>query len=627
MKKSSLFRVLSLIVCTILACTLFAGCPAEVPDDSGNGNSSGGGPSGNKDSIVIMSEELSGLYNPFYATSGADMSVVGLTQIGMLTTDRNGQIVAGDEYDTVVKDYMIEQKTNSGKTETEYTFVLKNGLKFSDGHPLTMHDVLFSMYECLDPVYTGSSTMYSIKIKGLSQYRLQKNYSGGGEEQADNISKLANDMAALRIFELVDCYEQNGRTGGDSSTSYSLSPDAMRAAINDNWFITDGYKNAVASDAEQATFGEADYKRILTEDYNEALRLFREELESDYKSAKEAFDFDNPPYSEWKDFLNSDVTKFLVYEGYITPEYQKVQGKTNRLKIEKWSGESILNQIKTEEQAINKVYNDKIETQLNIVLSYWGTAAKLQTQYAAKATEIYLHNNVVDGVLPYPNIEGIVSLGHTTTTTSVTINGRQYNVAQQYNADGTVKNSNEYAVLRITVDGTDPKAIFNFSFTVAPVHYYTADADHPNGRQVDIKNNKFGVEWSSYDFQGKVIQSQQHVEVPLGAGAFKATDVNNSDNPAGSSFVSSNIVYYKANDNFMFPVKAKKLRMQVMSSSDAIDKLVRGEVDYVTPQFTKANSDRLTSLERDGYVQLNSWQLGYGYIGIVFNKQVESIKI
>lgn len=40
-----------------------------------------------KDSIVIMTEELSGLFNPFYATSGTDMDVVGMTQIGMLGTD------------------------------------------------------------------------------------------------------------------------------------------------------------------------------------------------------------------------------------------------------------------------------------------------------------------------------------------------------------------------------------------------------------------------------------------------------------------------------------------------------------------------------------------------------------
>ena len=58
-----------------------------------------------KDSIVIMTEALSGLFNPFYATSGTDMDVVGLTQIGMLSTDDDGNPQAGDDLPTVVKDF------------------------------------------------------------------------------------------------------------------------------------------------------------------------------------------------------------------------------------------------------------------------------------------------------------------------------------------------------------------------------------------------------------------------------------------------------------------------------------------------------------------------------------------
>ena len=70
-----------------------------------------------KDSIVIMTEELSGLFNPFYATSGTDMDVVGMTQISMLSTDKEGNPVAGDEESTVVKafDYVIN---GSGATTT-----------------------------------------------------------------------------------------------------------------------------------------------------------------------------------------------------------------------------------------------------------------------------------------------------------------------------------------------------------------------------------------------------------------------------------------------------------------------------------------------------------------------------
>ena len=66
----------------------------------------------NKDSIVLMSEDVSGLFNPFYATSGADMEVTGMTQIGMLTTDSNGQTACGDDLPTVAKAYKQEAVGN-----------------------------------------------------------------------------------------------------------------------------------------------------------------------------------------------------------------------------------------------------------------------------------------------------------------------------------------------------------------------------------------------------------------------------------------------------------------------------------------------------------------------------------
>ena len=609
--NKKLIRFLSIALSVALSAVAFVGCTEEDQPIDSSGQS---GQKTDRDSIVLMTEELSGLFNPFYATSGADMGVVGLTQIGMLSTDKNGQTVAGDDYDTVVKAFDYKQQTNSGKTETVYTFVIKNGLKFSDGVPLTMNDVMFSIYENLDPVYTGSSTMYSIKIKGLSQYRTQRNYSSGSEDDESSIADYANTAAATRIAELRTCYETFGRQGGSSSTSYSLDEDGMRNAIR-TWKVSAGYIQAVASDKEQETYTDADYRDMLLADYENALSLFKEELENDYKAAKEAFDLTTAPYADWAEFLSDDITKFFVFEGYITPVYKDNKRKTNI--IEKWDGATILNQVKTAQAAINYVYNDTVTTKLNDVLRYWGTAGTLSTQFAARARDIYLHNRTkADGSLEYPNIEGVVSLGHTTNTAYVTVGGTQYKVAHDYNADGTVKNSDEYAVLQITVDGTDPKAIFSFGFTVAPVHYYTADAAHPNGREVNIAENKFGVEWSSAEFQSKVIQSSEHVKIPVGAGAFMATDRNNSDDPTGNGFFAANTVYYKRNPHFMFPVKSEKLRLTVVSSSNAIDKMLSGEVDYVTPQFTKANSERLTALSKDGYVQLNSWQLGYGYIGV-----------
>ena len=608
MNKKRLFRVMSTVLCGVIGFSTVATLGACGQKK--------------KDSITIMTEELSGLFNPFYATSGTDMDVVGMTQIGMLSTDRNGNLVAGDAEPTVVKDFEYHIEGEGDDAKTIYTFVIKNDLKFSDGHPLTMEDVLFNMYEYLDPVYTGSSTMYSIDIEGLSQYRTQTNYAGGSESTDAQISQNANAYARLRILELRNIYEQAGRIGNATSTTFSLDADGMKAAI-DKHNATDGYKKAVASKQEQADLaakGAAEeaafYRAQLWADYQETLTTFKKELQADYKAAKESYDLTTAPYSDHAEALSNDIFKFFLYEGYIVPEYNKIQGKVDRTKILKFDNTGIVDRYKTEEEAINRVYNDKIVSELNQILTYWGTAGTLTTKYSAESIDIQLHDNMKDGELAYPNVSGIVSLGHTTDTKTVKIGEKTYNVASDLDENGVPKNSNEYEVLQITVNGTDPKAIYSFGFSVAPAHYYSADADHPNGREIDIKNNKFGVEWASSEFQSNTIQSAQHLEVPMGAGAFQATNKDNATNPKGSEFWSQNIVYFKRNDNFEFPVKAEKLRFQVVSASNALDKLENGEVDYITPQFTKANSARLAELEKKGFTQLSAWQLGYGYIGI-----------
>ena len=61
----------------------------------------------------MMTEELNGLFNPFYATAGTDMDIVGMTQIGMLTTDDNGNTTCGENEATVVLDYEISESNGN----------------------------------------------------------------------------------------------------------------------------------------------------------------------------------------------------------------------------------------------------------------------------------------------------------------------------------------------------------------------------------------------------------------------------------------------------------------------------------------------------------------------------------
>ncbi len=613
MKKKSFTRLLSAAVAATMAVT----CSATLIGCKKNDDSSNTGKK--KDAIVIMTEELNGLYNPFYATAGTDMDVVGMTQLSMLTTDSNGKIVAGDNEATVAKAYKVEQDANG---DSVYTFVLKNGLRFSDGVPLTINDVMFNMYEYLDPVYSGSSTMYSVKIKGLKSYRTQKYYSDESQDVESETYKKALTYANERIRQLVSIFEDKGRDK-PNSTTYNLSIERMKEEIA-KCSITPAYKKAVGKTDDE------DCRQQILDDYELTLTTFKKELETDFKTARSTeYDLTQPPYNkcentDLKELFENDVFKFFLAEGYVEIEYGlDKNNKKDYSYIKKFKGyEEYLKSYTTEEQAINKVYIDKVESELNQILNYWGTANTIRTQFIAEAKDVLLHTGNNSGSLKFPYIEGIRSLGHVragstdTLVEKVTIDGKDYKVASGYNEDGTVKNNDEYAVLQITIDDIDPKAIYNFGFSVAPVHYYTADTEHPNGREVDIANNKYGVEWGDSTFQSKTIQSRTHVEIPVGAGPYKATDESNSDNPSGSAFISSNIVYYKANHNFMFDVKTEKLQMKVTNAANAIDNLASGELDYIVPQFTRSNYNQLQALESKGIEIADCFQLGYGYIGI-----------
>ena len=158
----------------------------------------------------------------------------------------------------------------------------------------------------------------------------------------------------------------------------------------------------------------------------------------------------------------------------------------------------------------------------------------------------------------------------------------------------------------------------NFSLTVAPQHYYGDDEKYP----VDIANNQFGVSFASFQFMTETIQSARNIKLPMGAGSYKCTDVDNSDTPKAENFYKDNVVYFKANDQFqtvgeeLENAKIGKIRYQVVSSNNAINALKEGTVHYISPAMTTLNYKQLTDMESQGFVKLSTDQLGYGYIGV-----------
>ena len=154
------------------------------------------------DSLVFSTLEVDKVFSPFFSTSATDSNVVGLTQISMLGNDKDGNVVYGDDEGVVTKDLQII--TNDGTPNvdqtTTYYFVLKNNVRFSNGSYLTIKDVLFNLYVYLDPVYSGSSTIYSTDIVGLQAYRTQSQ----DETEQENFKKQFQNDAQTRINSLIE---------------------------------------------------------------------------------------------------------------------------------------------------------------------------------------------------------------------------------------------------------------------------------------------------------------------------------------------------------------------------------------------------------------------------------------
>ena len=275
MKKRIICLLLCIVMCATMALTL-AGC------SSGDSDS---------DAFVIMTENLDGLFNPFFSTSANDGTIVAMTQIGMLSSklNANGEVdvAFGENEATATLDF--EQSELNANNETVYTFVLKNGIKYSDGHPLTMEDVLFNLYVYLDPVYTGSATIYSTDIKGLAAYRSQRPGADSDSDSEDDINNSAAANAENRIMTLIQLYwaTSNSLVGkGGLGESNEVSYNDMVAAIKSYNIQGDpGYLNAVAVSSKQS---EVTYQYLL-DDYELTLQYFREELENDFKNAKDSF--------------------------------------------------------------------------------------------------------------------------------------------------------------------------------------------------------------------------------------------------------------------------------------------------------------------------------------------------
>lgn len=190
--------------------------------------------------LVIANDAMSEKFSPFFAESVPDVNIVDMTQIPLVYNDRAGEyIYNGIEGET--KEYNGTEYTYYGPTDlviTEnedgtvyYDFTLREDLTFSDGEPVTADDVIFSYYVYCDPTYDGSTSVFSLPIEGLEEYRsgvstLTSLLAAAGEDNTDftywteeqqtAFWDAVNDGGAAFAQEIVDyCVEAGYNEEGD----------------------------------------------------------------------------------------------------------------------------------------------------------------------------------------------------------------------------------------------------------------------------------------------------------------------------------------------------------------------------------------------------------------------------
>jgi len=135
------------------------------------------------DTIIVGLTNPSGAFTPYFTQVGYDGNVNSILFTPLVRVDPNG-----------VPEPALAEKWDVSDDERTYTFYLREGLKFSDGSPMTAEDVAFTWTLLHDPAYDGLNDVVETKIVGGQAYKQGK---------ADSISgiRIINDRTISVTLE------------------------------------------------------------------------------------------------------------------------------------------------------------------------------------------------------------------------------------------------------------------------------------------------------------------------------------------------------------------------------------------------------------------------------------------
>lgn len=265
-KLLALFLAAAMLTGTLASCNNNSGETSGTESSSENSTPDEGEKS---DTLVASSNHFEGKFSPFFAASAEDINIMNMTQISLLGTDRVGAIVEngieGETRSYNGTDYTYTGVADLKVTENDdgtvyYDFTMRDDLKFSDGTPVDIDDVIFSMYVYADPTYDGSTTLYSQPIQGMEEYRsgmgtLSALIAAAGEDNTDYTYWTEEQQKAF-----WDAVNDGGvafaQSIVDSCVASGLCKEGEVAKAAENWAYPGLPEDATAKDFFMA-IGEA----------------------------------------------------------------------------------------------------------------------------------------------------------------------------------------------------------------------------------------------------------------------------------------------------------------------------------------------------------------------------------
>jgi len=595
MKRKALITILALVLVITSAATLVA-CNKDK-GDGGNGTST-------RDTLVIGYDTFSNKFSPFFSETAYDQDVYSLTAIGLLAGDRSGNVIKkGIEGETVKyngKDYTYYGLGNVSVTQNadgtvDYDIVIRSGDKtvyFSDGKPVTIDDVIFSMYVLSDPTYDGASTFYSLPIEGMVHYRTdipdaqyatfqakfaaiaesgRKGYTSNEvytETEYNKFWEMFDEFGVTFAQEIVDYvyasyldYADEGYAGNYTSEDIKKS-EGLKVAFGMAMWGFGGFTTAYYEN-DNGTFGKVgeEYKTLYVEN-------------AEVAADKAVFAIGDKKYVK----ATKDDTTGLVVISAVGEDKKPtaVTEYTGKRFVKDYDGKFA--------DSMDRVYDLK-------------TTIPTAKNYFECIVDAYGYNFDPDNGLDKE-------------TAGSTFNGEFKNLYIDYLATAAgakqpvnyikgIQKTGENS-LRVHMTEFNAVSIYQLAITVAPKHYY-GNADLYN-----YEANQFGFP------KGDLSVVRSKTTAPMGAGPYIFKGFQDG------------IITFERNENYWEGCpKIKYIKFkEFKSDSDKTPALNNGDIDITTPSISEDLVDLIKNTNSNSQLVGNKITTelvdynGYGYVGI-----------